>query len=230
MQNILEIIQSQDYVYPQVLEGCNQREIEQFLQYCQLRFVNKNEHVVHEKSGQTDVFYILNGHLRVLQTTESGKEIHFAQLGPGESFGELAAIDQQPRCAAVLAQTPCTLLRMRGENFRQMLVQLPRVSLHVMEDFASIIRRLDDKVTNLSTLTSRRRIRMLLQEIATKYPINNEMVMLPALPTGENIASQVGCAREVVSREISFLKRVGVINRLRNKGYGIDLAKLSMLE
>ena len=42
-----------------------------------------------------------------------------ARLGPGELFGEIAAIARTPRTATVIAEEPATLLELRWQGLRE---------------------------------------------------------------------------------------------------------------
>ncbi|KAA3620943.1 MAG: cyclic nucleotide-binding domain-containing protein, partial [Proteobacteria bacterium] len=50
----------------------------------------------------TDIYLIASGRVRVTVFSYSGKEITYQELGEGDIFGELSAIDQRPRTANVI--------------------------------------------------------------------------------------------------------------------------------
>ena len=51
----------------------------------------------------TDSLYIvLSGRLKVMMSDEDGKEVILSILGPGEFFGEMGLIDDEPRSATVI--------------------------------------------------------------------------------------------------------------------------------
>ena len=52
----------------------------------------------------TDSLYIvLSGRLKVMMSDAEGKEVILTILGPGEFFGEMGLIDDEPRSASVVA-------------------------------------------------------------------------------------------------------------------------------
>lgn len=61
----------------------------------------------------TDLFILLSGEVEVIATPPGGGVAHrLTQLGPGDSFGELALIDRGARSASVRALTRATLLNL----------------------------------------------------------------------------------------------------------------------
>ena len=62
-------------------------------------------------------------------------------LGPGEIFGELALIDDQPRSATAVAVTASRLAAVPEARFHFMVQQTPRFALQVMRVMAERLRR-----------------------------------------------------------------------------------------
>ena len=56
-----------------------------------------------------EVFFLLSGSCRVSYFSTSGREVSFSDMGPGEMFGEISAIDDQGRSATVMARIESTL-------------------------------------------------------------------------------------------------------------------------
>ena len=64
-----------------------------------------------------------------------------ASLSPGQLFGEVAIMRDQPRAATVRAKSAITLLALERDTFRDLIAQ----SMQLVPDFDRIIRaRLDD--------------------------------------------------------------------------------------
>ena len=73
-----------------------------------------------------DAFYaVVGGELEVNAVGEGGGEPHrLRALGPGTYFGEIGLLGHIPRTATVTATTPCTLLRIAGNDFLDALTNL----------------------------------------------------------------------------------------------------------
>ena len=76
------------------------------------------------------LYVIVEGQVRV----HDGDKF-IASLGPGEVFGELAALDPEPRMASVMATEPALLLRMGHAELAELMTEHPEVAtgiIHVL--------------------------------------------------------------------------------------------------
>ena len=103
-------------------------------------------------------FFVDEGQVRVVNYSISGREITLDDIGPGGHFGELAAIDGQPRSASVMALTGCSVAIMQQEHFLELVNENPSVALKVMRGLASIIRNSTERIMDLSTLAANNRV------------------------------------------------------------------------
>ena len=84
----------------------------------------------------TGFFLIVRGRARVVH---DGTVV--ARLGPGEFFGEISLLDQMPRIASVIADTPTTCLAVASWDFERLLEEEPKVAIAVLR---TVARRLRD--------------------------------------------------------------------------------------
>jgi Fe-S-cluster-containing dehydrogenase component/CRP-like cAMP-binding protein len=80
-----------------------------------------------EEDGTTRVF--LQDFPRILDRTGT------AQIGPGEIFGELAALSRTPRSATVLAEGRTTLLEIRWQGLRDLMRRTPAIREHIEQAY-----------------------------------------------------------------------------------------------
>ena len=66
-----------------------------------------------------------------------------AEIGPGETIGEMAVVDQLPRSAYVVARTPMRLYLVPAERFLEMLDDVPTVARGLIQLLSARLRRLD---------------------------------------------------------------------------------------
>jgi LmbE family N-acetylglucosaminyl deacetylase len=67
-------------------------------------------HIIEQGEPGASLYLILSGHTDVIQEDTDGTRRTLARLGPGEFFGELAIVHQQPRAAHVVAVEDVTCL------------------------------------------------------------------------------------------------------------------------
>ena len=88
----------------------------------------------------TGFFLIVSGAARVVR---DGEEI--ATLGPGDFFGELSLLDQQPRVATVTAVGPTVCLGIASWDFERLLEEQPRVAIGLLRVVARRLRAVTDQ-------------------------------------------------------------------------------------
>ena len=96
--------------------------------------------LVNEGETGHEFFVILDGTARV---TRHGKRV--ATLGPGSAFGELALLDQAPRNATVVAETPMELVVLGQREFAGIIDEVPGFARKLLAGMAARLRDADAK-------------------------------------------------------------------------------------
>jgi len=96
------------------------------------------------KQGDAGVgfFLIVEGTARVVVGGRTRR-----RLGPGDTFGEIALLDNGPRTASVIAETPVRLLGVTAWAFRSLLAQHPSITLKLLEEVAGRLRTASTSIT-----------------------------------------------------------------------------------
>src|SRR2546430_10951616 len=95
----------------------------------------------------TDSLYIvLSGRLKVMMSDSDGKEVILSILGPGEFFGEMGLIDDEPRSASVVTIEPCELLSISKRDFKKCLQENFEMSMARMRRLVRRLREADRKI------------------------------------------------------------------------------------
>src|SRR5262249_27706205 len=89
-----------DFTLIESLSDAEKRGVEQ---RCHKRTYSKNETILDKGSQSREVFFVLKGSVSVITFSPAGREVTLAAVKAGDFFGELAAIDSQPRSASVTA-------------------------------------------------------------------------------------------------------------------------------
>jgi len=164
--------------------------------------------VLISEGDQSDAIYIiLEGRVRAYVSDGEGREALLSVMGPGEYFGELA-IDEGPRSASVMTIEPCKLLVVPVADLAEFVKRNPSFAMHFIRRLISRIRTLTDSVRSLALMDAYGRVaRLLLEQSITDKGVR----FVPERMTQSEIASRVGCSREMVSRIFKDLVQGGYV-------------------
>lgn len=193
-----------------------QEALEKIAKNCRWRSYGANEQIIDRQSDTSDLFFVVEGRARVVNYSISGREITLDDIEAGGHFGELAAIDGQPRSASVMSLTQCAVAIMPQDRFLELMEQKPTVALKVMRGLASIVRNSTERIMDLSTFAANNRVQAdLLRQALNNRNGENQAAISP-IPVHADIASRVSTTRETVSRVMNSLARQGILERQKN--------------
>jgi CRP-like cAMP-binding protein len=158
-----------------LLAGLPADSLEQIQRRCSWRRYEPGEPIVEYLDRSDDVFFLMSGEARVIIYSLTGKVVSFRDLGPGDLFGEYAAIDGRPRSASVEARTSCLVALMPAAAFRELVQSEPAVTQALLRQLVAELRRLSTRVYEFSAhimAITARRIYAEMQGIRAKdtYP------------------------------------------------------------
>ncbi|HEC14338.1 MAG TPA: cyclic nucleotide-binding domain-containing protein, partial [Rhodospirillales bacterium] len=88
--------------------------------------------VINLADKTTDVYFVVKGKLKVMDYLSEDQQVALAELGRGDCFGELSAIDSKSRSARVMTLEPALLASLSGKEFRRLLVACPEMGLALL--------------------------------------------------------------------------------------------------
>ena len=180
---------------------------------CRWHRFGMHQPIVEYQDSTRDVYFIIEGRVRAIYFSVSGREVSFSELPAGEMFGEIAAIDGQPRSVSVVALTDTLVAAMPVSVFWEMLRHHEAAVTAILNRLTRLVRRLSERVVEFSTLAVRDRIRAELLRLARQAAHGQNMVILMPPPTHAELASRVSTHREAVTREMCELCRLGIVER-----------------
>jgi len=189
----------------------------------------RGEHIIVRSSQDTDVFILLSGQARVAIYSSHGKVVGFRQINPGDLFGEFAAIDGRERSATVEAVKASSALVISAALFKDMMETDPAFLNTVLTHLVNILRTMTARVVEFSTLAVKNRIHNELLRLAKAPADGVGLHQINPAPTHLEIAAQISTHREAVSREISRLKRLGLVERSGKSLIVKDYARLEKM-
>src|SRR3954447_9564656 len=151
-----------------------------------------------------DVFLVAEGMVRIVVRTPLGQEVIIGDLGPGEIFGEMAAIDGALRSASIAALHPTRLCRLPGPAFLNFALHAPAVGLRLLRVLTARLRLQDERMMELAVLPARHRLAAGLLRLSRPRTPGAERVVSPP-PSQQVLAARIGTRRETVSLALAEL-------------------------
>lgn len=96
------------------------------------------EEILFEANTLGNEFFIIEkGRIKIFKKVDD-QNIVFAELGPGNCFGEMSLLDEYPRSASASAMENCTLISLTREEFNRIVNRHDAVSSKLLLALAEI--------------------------------------------------------------------------------------------
>jgi len=168
---------------------------------------------IYMPGDRADFVYILKrGRVKLSVLSESGKEIAIDIIQPGEIFGEFALVDESQRSNMTQALDQVSMWVFSKHDFTNLLTSLPQLALSYIKLVGDRRRRMEKKLSDITSKAVSGRICELLHELSTSATevegaANNYVVPL----THHDVASLIGAARQTTTTVLNDLERRGII-------------------
>ena len=197
----------------ELFEGLQPERLIALARECAWRNYENGQRIISREAGDRDVHLLVSGRVRVTAYSGTGRQVTYTDVAACEIFGDIAAIDNGPRSADVIALESCLVASMPVTVFRRLLSEEPAVAERLLRRLASLVRRLSDRVFDLSTLGVQNRIHAELLRLARQAGVIGNAARIDPAPKHADVASQVSTYREQVTRELSMLVKAGLVGK-----------------
>lgn len=174
-------------------------------------YANAGEIIFSEGDPCAGFYVVESGEIRIFKTSPSGREQVLTVDRAGSSVAEVPVFDGGPYPASGIAAVDSTLLFVSKRDFRALVLEHPEVGLKVLKIVGGRLRRLVGLIEELSFTTVRGRLVMLIARLARTEGEHTHRGTELTLPANQEIASQIGTVRELVSRNLARLQAEGLV-------------------
>jgi len=174
--------------------------------------------------GETPVWFyiVIEGQVKVIKHSSSGREFIIAFFGPGEMIGEVAVFENKPYPASAQSIARTRVIGIRQEAFLAFLASRPQVALRIINILGGRLRDAQTRLRDLAGEKVEQRLASTLLRLSSKLG--------PTLPfTRQEIADMTGTTTETAIRVMSRLKERGIIRSTRGQILILDKEKLRLL-
>jgi CRP-like cAMP-binding protein len=158
------------------------------------------------------VYIVKKGRVKLSVLSESGKEIAIDIIQPGEIFGEFALVDESLRSNMAQALDDLVVWVFSKHDFTRFLTSQPKLALNYIKLVGDRRRRMEKKLSDITSKAVSGRICELLHELSTGSADAESVPSDYLVPlTHHDVASLIGAARQTTTTVLNDLERRGII-------------------
>ncbi|MEY2874096.1 MAG: hypothetical protein RLZZ373_1467 [Pseudomonadota bacterium] len=165
------------------------------------------------------LYIVLAGRIKVFSLGPNDREITFGLYGVGEFVGEMS-LDGGPRAASVITVEPTTCVVITRPTLLEHIAQYPEFAFELLSKVITRARTATRDARNMALMDSYGRLVALIDDLAV--PQDDGTRRIVSRVTHAEIASRIGCSREMVSRLLKDLERGGYTATI---GRGLHILK-----
>ena len=208
------------------MEDDVETKIETFFRQHSVKSYKKGQVLLLSNETPTHAYYLLEGRVKQYEITYKGSEIIVNTFSPGAYFMVLTALTDLPNLYYFSAETDVKLLCAPAEDVAAFVNNNPDVMKDLLVRVYVVMENLLRRMTHLMSGSARGRvIYEILLDVRGSGEGKKKNVRKLSITESE-LASRAGLSRETVSREVSFLKKKGLLSSSSK----ITIVDFSLLE
>jgi len=189
-----------------IFNGLTETEFQFLAERAVPRNYSKGEILFTEGDPCTGLFVIESGHVRIFKSSPNGREQILTIEGPGSSVAELPLFDGGTYPASSTAVDDARIYFISKQDFHSLCLVHPQVPLKVLKVVGGRLRKLVGIIEELSFTTVRSRLISVLLRLAKSGKKTAAGIEIQLPPSNQELASEIGTVRELVSRNLSRLQ------------------------
>lgn len=208
--------------------GLTEEELERIDQRMRTRTYAPDD-AIYRAGERADALYVVaEGRVKLSQSTADGSETVTDLLVPGELFGAMGSLGEPYHLQSAAALVGTCVLRIGQDDFRQVLVDHPRVGLRVLDDVSARLARTQTDIGGQATQSVSQRVATALLRLADKLGEDRgrQGIMLEVPLSRADLAGLARSTPESVSRVMSRWKKEGLIDSGRRWTALLDRERL----
>lgn len=218
-----------DYIKPLskcvLFRNMEEAEIEEIINSLvyTIKSYDKDEVIAIENDDCDSLGVILSGNVEIHKPFPSGKVVTINHFSAGNVFGEALVFSERHRYpATIISSNKSKIMYIKREDIVKMMTHNPKIIKNFMGVLSNRILMLNDRITNLSYDSLRKKISsILLNEYKRQRSPN---IILPY--SRKKMAEILNIPRPSLSRELVNMREESIIDFYKNKIKILDIRKL----
>jgi CRP/FNR family cyclic AMP-dependent transcriptional regulator len=185
--------------------------------------------IIFSQGDPGDALYgVVTGKVRISASTREGKEMFLNIMEPGDTFGEIALLDGNPRTATATTTAACELMIIPRAQFLALLQREPALAIHLLQLLCQRIRWTSGQAEDSALLSVPNRLARRLLSLAKLHgqraPGGVQLII-----SQEEMGRFLGISRQAVNQYLQEWRAQGWVDVGRGKVTVLDESALQTM-
>lgn len=208
-----------------IFSGLDEGVFDILANVCHLKHISKGQYLFFQGDPGDAAYLVYQGIITILFSTPDGRELVINEMHPGECFGELALLLEEPRSAGAVAREDSQIVWIPRKEFLAQVDAEPILMRTLLQSIASRLVNSGERESALAFLHSPARIAQFLVQRAAEEGDQCDLVTL----SQEELAQYIGVTRQTVAKILGDWRRNGWIITGRGKIMLVDIDAIQRL-
>ena len=172
-----------------------------------------------------DIFLVMAGKVKLSIMTSEGRELSLIHAGPGDVFGEIAALDGGERTADATAITDCQVLVLPKKALSSLMLDQPEIAEGLIRFLCKRLRDTDNKLEAIALHAIEVRLARFFLTLLADKPLTRGKATIALGMSQSDLGLLIGASRPKVNGALSLLEADGAITK-QGSDWLCDVARL----
>ncbi|MGQ9909858.1 MAG: Crp/Fnr family transcriptional regulator [Candidatus Flexifilum sp.] len=174
------------------------------------------EFLYHQGDPATGVYIVIEGGVRLVETTPEGQCVHLKVYGRGDLFGALAIADASPHPTGAQAVGAARVAVLPGPTLRALIASSSEIGLFLIDHLVNHVQHAHARIRQLAAERVERRLARAIMHYADKFgSAVDEVIVIDVPLTQKDLADFIGTTPETVNRILKTWEQRRVIRCAR---------------
>lgn len=213
-----------------IFQAMNDDDLEAVLAMASVRRLVEGAAAFTQGHEATEFFCLLNGCLKVTQTTLDGQQVVVRHVNPGDIFGIAMAMRRPDYPATAVAIVESLVLAWSSSQWESFIARCPALAANALQTVGQRLQDAHTRILELSTEEVERRVAHAVLRLTRQAGRKTDEGLLIDFPvTRQDIAEMTGTTLHTVSRVMAAWEAKGLITSSRKRVVVVDAHGLYML-
>jgi CRP-like cAMP-binding protein len=174
--------------------------LDQLCRYAKHTTLKRGAAIFSKGDAGNSLIAVVSGTVKISVSSAGGRSAILNLIGPGETFGEIAVLDGQPRTADATANTNCEIFVIDRREFLPFVRSHPALAMKFIELLCTRIRWTSDQVEQVILQNLPGRLASALIRLTEKHKLAPKGRTIAI--TQQEISEMVGMTRESINKQL----------------------------